>query len=194
MLFSSRKAALRLALLFFASLLAPACERDQQVAPAPSAVVVEAVDPDSLSEGPLVVMGLRLPAGADIAGQNVSAASVRVPHTMEKVASCLRAHLDAAAVETGPQKTVFSQARPRSASAGPLLKIVAIRRLFGTELLINVVRDPARPAAPAPMKPSDDPKPGRSGEPAPPIQTGTPTSPPVPNNAAPPPKTPRKNE
>ncbi len=142
-------AARRLVVFLAAPLVLWGCERDRQPPPAPSAVVVEATDPDMLLEGPLTVMGLRLPAGADIAGKNVTAASVRIPQPMEKVASYLRAHLEASSVETGPQKTVFSQARPKGATSGPLLKVIVVRKLFGTELLINLDRDPNRVAAPA---------------------------------------------
>lgn len=171
-------AACRLVALVAAALALSGCERDREPAPAPSAAVVEAADPDMLLEGPLVVMGLRLPVGADVSGKNLTAASVRVPHPMEKVASYLRAHLDAPSVDTGPQKTVFSQARPKGVSTGPLLKIVVVRRLFGTELLINQDRDPNRVATPSPgtsadrvgvqsLRPSPEGEPSPSAEPAP---------------------------
>lgn len=153
---TGRGATARMLVAFLAAPLAlEGCERDREAPPAPSAVVVEAADPEMLLEGPLVVMGLRLPVGAEISGKNVTAASVRVPHPMEKVASYLRAHLEAPSVDTGPQKTVFSQARPKGATSGPLLKIVVVRRLFGTELLINQDRDPNKVAAPSPGSSAD---------------------------------------
>lgn len=133
-----------------------ACERDPAPAPSPSAIRVEAADPEMLLEGPTVVMGLRLPAGSTVMGKKVTSASVSIPHPMEKVSNYLRAHLETTSVETGPQKTVFLGAKPKTAAATDQpLKVVVIRKMFGAELLIYQDEKPNQTYLPRPPSSAD---------------------------------------
>lgn len=103
--------------------------------PPSSAVPIDAVDPEALVEGNLVVLGVRMPVGSEANGQDALGAAVKVPHSLELVSSYMRARLEAKNVETGPHKTVFVDARrPGAEPKEPDLKVIVARRSFGAEV------------------------------------------------------------
>jgi len=123
-----------LVLVMFAGV--SACGPSDQGPPPPSsAVVFGDVDPEALIEGNVVALGVRLPAGSEITGEDPFGLQATVPHSLEKVSSYMRAHVDAKSVETGPQRTVFIDARRVGAGEKePHLKIIVARHQFGTQL------------------------------------------------------------
>lgn len=154
MLSSSVATARRALLIAWVVTCGSGCERDPEPPPAPAPSAVEAFDPEMLVEGPVVVFGLRLPDGATVRGQHVTAAAVTIPHPMEKVASYLRAKLEPDTVETGPDKTVFLGARPKgSTPSDPTLKIVVSRTSVGTEVILN--REPRKGPFPVHVPPNN---------------------------------------
>jgi hypothetical protein len=134
-----------------ASLLAlAACDKSEPAPPPPSsAVVIDAIDPEALVEGDLTSHGLKMPVGSKVQGENPVGAAIHVPHPLERVSSYFRARVDAKSVETGPNKTVFLEARRRGATQGePYLKIIVVRRSFGTDVLFSRAM---RPGTPSPL-------------------------------------------
>jgi hypothetical protein len=140
-------------------------------------VVFDAVDPEALVEGNVVAFGVKLPAGAEITGEDPFGLQAMVPNSLEKVSSYMRARLDAQSVETGPQRTVFLDARRVGAQANDIhLKVIVARRGFGTQL--TFIKTPrggfpspyAISSAEAPPAPSaaDSVQPPRPAQPVPP--------------------------
>lgn len=123
-------------LVLVAALGVSACGPSDQGPPPPSsAVVFEEVDPEALVEGNVVALGVRLPEGSEITGEDPFGLQAMVPHPLERVSSYMRSHVDAKSVETGPQRTVFVDARRVGAGdKEPHLKIIVARRQFGTQL------------------------------------------------------------
>ncbi len=132
----------------------------------------DAVDPDALVEGNVVAFGVRLPAGSEITGEDPFGLQATVPHSLEKVSSYMRVRLDAKAVETGPQRTVFIDARRLGATEKePHLKIIVARDNFGTKLTFTKT---PRGGFPSPyvnreedQRPSTVPPPGETPPPRP---------------------------
>jgi hypothetical protein len=158
-----------LVLLLFAGV--SACGPSDQGPPPPSsAVVFGEVDPEALVEGNVVALGVRLPAGSEITGEDPFGLQATVPYSLEKVSSYMRAHVEAKSVETGPQRTVFIDARHLGAGGKePHLKIIVARHQFGTQLTFIKTPHGGTPSPyinptaemPAPPEPSDTVRPSQ---------------------------------
>ncbi len=151
------------------ALVLPACdEKAPPPPPAPSArAPVEALDPDALLEGTVVAHGVRLPQGSRIIAQDAIGFTVEVQQPFERVASYLRDRVDAGSTVTGPGRTTFLDARSKATGQdGPELKIVLIRKGFGTQVHVDRTKPPGVPIPPpvssafdpplGPPEPEDD--------------------------------------
>jgi hypothetical protein len=118
-------------------------------APAPSPV--DRVAPNEVPEGAEKAFGLPIPRAMEVDARFPDAVRARGDLPFDLVSNYVRARVVAERVETGPAKTVFSQATLKS-SPERMLRVEVISSGDRTELL---VRDVTRPAASDAVKPTD---------------------------------------
>lgn len=102
--------------------------------------------PDELAQGESRVAGLWLPSGFRVDRVFEAQTHVRGPASPEQTANYLRRRLEAGRVDVGPNRTIFSAARPRG-QGGPELRVEVNAIGGSTEIVIIELR-------PAPVDPN----------------------------------------
>lgn len=106
--------------------------------------LIDDTGPGELAEGKEEAFGLRLPRRMRVERRYPDAVFVRGNVTGEQAANYVRARVVARSVDTGPSKTLFSDARVRGAEAtGRLLRLEVVSSVGSTELVVRDVTPPA---------------------------------------------------
>jgi hypothetical protein len=156
-----------IARLTIAASLAGACGRDPPPPPATQSVPLpDSADPLDLPEGPVVARGVRLPLGTRVTGESPALGTLaEVPYEMERVASYFRKRVDAASVQTGPQRTIFVGAKPHA--DGTKVLHISVRKV-GLQSSVQIREErPVPVPGPAALPPSSsqiDPRHGGLGD------------------------------
>lgn len=107
--------------------------------------LIDDTGPGELAEGKDEAFGLRLPRRMRVERRYPDAVFVRGNVTGEQAANYVRARVVARSVDTGPSKTLFSDARvraPDGGEGGRLLRLEVVSLVGSTELVVRDVTPP----------------------------------------------------